>query len=156
MDRIDEYRMGRTSRGTSRFHAVILLGIIALTSACGNFVFPDQEGIQALRASGRKSLSLEGRVADQDGQPLAGITVVISGVYYEETSTGNSRVLHPLDTLATDTEGSYKMAQRSVVPAFTDLQVNASDSNGIFAPDSVLVRDIKVGATAPTIYLKKR
>lgn len=152
---MDKIRMDKSHGRKSSFFACILLVTLSLTAACGSFVFPDPEGLHAMRSNASKDLSVEGSIADQDGYPLEGITVVVSGLFYEENPGNDTRFIRALDTLVTDVDGCYRMARRTVRPAFTDLQVNASDSQGIFAPDSVLIRNAQAGATAPTIYLKK-
>ena len=139
-------------------HLGILLGIIALTAGCGNLVFMDDEGFSALRAAKntQKTLSIEGKVIDQEGTPLEGISVVVIGRYLKDTQIIYGGNYRELDTLSTDANGFYRMTERTVTPAFTDLQLDAFDSMGRYKEASVTVQRVQVGSVAPTIILYKQ
>ena len=139
-------------------HIGILLGIMALTASCGNLVFMDDDGFLALREakSSTKAISIEGKVTDAAGTPLEGISVIVIGRYLKDTEIYYGRNYQEIDTLSTDSNGLYRMAERTVTPAFTDLQLNASDSSGRYADASIIVQNIRVGAIAPTITLMRK
>lgn len=136
----------------------ILLGIVALTAGCGNLVFMDGDGFLALREAKNsfKAISVEGKVTDAAGTPLEGISVIVIGRYLKDTEIYYGRNYQEIDTLFTDSNGLYRMAERTVTPAFTDLQLDAFDSSGRYANASVVVQNIQVGSIAPTITLKKK
>lgn len=139
-------------------HLGLLLGIIALTAGCGNLVFMDDGGLSALHAAkyAKKSLSIEGKVIDQEGTPLEGISVVVIGRYLKDTQIIYGGNYRELDTLATDANGFYRMPERTVTPAFTDLQIDAFDSMGRYKDGSVTVQNVQVGSVAPTLILFKQ
>ncbi len=139
-------------------HIGILLGIMALTASCGNLVFMDDDGFLALREakSSTKAISIEGKVTDPEGTPLEGISVVVIGRYLKDTQIIYGGNYRELDTLATDANGFYRMPERTVTPAFTDLQLDAFDSMGRYKDASVTVRNVQVGSVAPTLILFKQ
>ena len=134
------------------------LMLALLTAACGDLVLPDQDTIEALREAKFQStvFSVEGTVVNQEGQPLEGITVVVSGYFRNDTEIYPGRNYKELDTLTTDAAGFYCIPKRSVTPAFTDLDIYAFDSLGIYEPGRCLVPDLKIGTVAPTISLIKK
>lgn len=141
-----------------RFFALSgFLMLALLTAACGELVLPDQNTIEALREAKLQStiFSVEGTVVNQEGQPLEGITVVVSGYFRNDTEIYPGRNYKELDTLTTDAAGFYCIPKRSVTPAFTDLDIYAFDSLGVYKPGRCLVPDLKIGTVAPTITLIK-
>lgn len=139
-------------------HIGILLGIMALTASCGNLVFMDDDGFLALREakSSTKAISIEGKVTAPEGTPLEGISVIVIGRYMNDSQIIYGGNYRELDTLSTDANGLYRMTERTVTPAFTDLQLNASDSSGRYADASIIVQNIQIGAIAPTITLMRK
>ena len=137
---------------------ILLLLTLLLTAGCGNIVLMDDDGLQALRKAkiSSKVISIEGKVTDEEGTPLEGISVIVIGRFLRDSQTYYGQNYQELDTLSTDANGSYRMAERTVSPAFTDLQLNAFDSNGRYKDASIFVRDIQAGAVAPTITLLKK
>ena len=118
----------------------------------------DDDGFQALRKAkiSSKFISIEGKVTDEEGTPLEGISVIVIGRFLRDSQTYYGQNYQELDTLSTDVNGSYRMAERMVSPAFTDLQLNTFDNNGRYKDASIFVRDIQAGAVAPTITLLKK
>lgn len=137
---------------------ILFLLTLLLTAGCGNIVLMDDDGFQALRKAkiSSKFISIEGKVTDEEGTPLEGISVIVIGRFLRDSQTYYGQNYQELDTLSTDVNGSYRMAERMVSPAFTDLQLNAFDSNGRYKDASIFVRDIQTGAVAPTITLLKK
>jgi putative lipoprotein (rSAM/lipoprotein system) len=137
---------------------ILLLLTLLPTAGCGNIVLMDDDGLQALRKAkiSSKVISIEGKVTDEEGTPLEGISVIVIGRFLRDSQTYYGQNYQELDTLSTDANGSYRMAERTVSPAFTDLQLNAFDSNGRYKDASIFVRDIQAGAVAPTITLLKK
>ena len=137
---------------------ILLLLTLLPTAGCGNIVLMDDDGLQALRKAkiSSKVISIEGKVTDEEGTPLEGISVIVIGRFLRDSQTYYGQNYQELDTLSTDVNGSYRMAERTVSPAFTDLQLNAFDSNGRYKDASIFVRDIQAGAVAPTITLLKK
>lgn len=136
----------------------ILLGIVALTAGCGNLVFMDGDGFLALREAKNsfKAISVEGKVTDAAGTPLEGISVIVIGRYLKDTEIYYGRNYQEIDTLFTDSNGLYRMTERTVTPAFTDLQLDAFDSMGRYKDASVTVQNVQVGSVAPTLILFKQ
>lgn len=137
---------------------ILLLLTLLPTAGCGNIVLMDDDGLQALRKAkiSSKVISIEGKVTDEEGTPLEGISVIVIGRFLRDSQTYYGQNYQELDTLSTDANGSYRMMERMVSPAFTDLQLNAFDSNGRYKDASIFVRDIQAGAVAPTITLLKK
>ena len=137
---------------------ILLLLTLLPTAGCGNIVLMDDDGLQALRKAkiSSKVISIEGKVTDEEGTPLEGISVIVIGRFLRDSQTYYGQNYQELDTLSTDVNGSYRMTERMVSPAFTDLQLNAFDNNGRYKDASIFVRDIQAGAVAPTITLLKK
>ncbi|MGX8708528.1 MAG: hypothetical protein ACSW72_07220 [Bacteroidales bacterium] len=137
---------------------ILLLLTLLPTAGCGNIVLMDDDGLQALRKAkiSSKVISIEGKVTDEEGTPLEGISVIVIGRFLRDSQTYYGQNYQELDTLSTDVNGSYRMMERMVSPAFTDLQLNAFDNNGRYKDASIFVRDIQAGAVAPTITLLKK
>lgn len=137
---------------------ILLLLTLLPTAGCGNIVLMDDDGLQALRKAkiSSKVISIEGKVTDEEGTPLEGISVIVIGRFLRDSQTYYGQNYQELDTLSTDVNGSYRMTERMVSPAFTDLQLNAFDSNGRYKDACIFVRDIQAGAVAPTITLLKK
>lgn len=137
---------------------ILLLLTLLPTAGCGNIVLMDDDGLQALRKAkiSSKVISIEGKVTDEEGTPLEGISVIVIGRFLRDSQTYYGQNYQELDTLSTDVNGSYRMTERMVSPAFTDLQLNAFDNNGRYKDASIFVRDIQAGAVAPTITLQKK
>ena len=149
--------MAKVSRHISLSILGIALGIL-VASGCSNIVLPDKDALNALREakSTEKDISVEGKVASEDGSPLVGINVQVIGFYYMDTQYFDGANYRELTSLSTDGSGIYRMPKTTVFPAFEDLKIIASDKNDIYVRDSVVVRNVKVGSVAPTIILKKK
>lgn len=142
-----------------RSYVLCGLWILALlTTACGNLVLPDQDTLELLREAKTQTteFSVKGTVVNQEGQPLEGITVVVSGYFHKDTEINRGHNYREIDTLTTNADGCYSIPKRTVSPAFTDLDIYAYDSLGIYEPGRCLVSNLKVGSIAPTICLKKK
>ena len=137
----------------------ILTGLALLMAAgCGEIVFPDKNGMEQLREAKSQTtvFSVEGTVVNQEGQPLDGITVVVSGYFHKDTEVNRGLNYREIDTLTTNAEGCYSIPKRTVSPAFTDLDIYAYDSLGIYEPGRCFVSNLKIGSIAPTISLKNK
>lgn len=136
----------------------ILLGFLMIVQGCGNIVLPDKDGLLALREAktGGKVISIEGKVESETGSPLEGIDVQIIGIYYMSSRSNNDGAGREINSLSTDESGIYRMPVTTVYHEFEDLKIIASDRNDVYARDSVVVLNVKVGSVAPTIILKKK
>lgn len=136
----------------------ILLGFLLIVSGCGDIVLPDKDGLQALRDAkgGGKVISIEGKVESETGSPLEGIDIQVIGIYYMSARNNYGGSGRELGSLSTDESGIYRMPITTIFPDFEDLKIIASDRNDVYARDSVVVLNVKVGSVAPTIILKKK
>ncbi len=144
-----------------RLLRAVLLSVVLLMTGCGEVVLLDPSGIKDLReakAGGSAVISVDGRVADEDGAPLKDITVVITGHFETSPDHPYYNRTQPLDTLITNGLGEYKMESKYISPAYNRLQIDASDPRGIYRADSIFVQTSTTSknTTAPTIYLKKK
>ena len=137
---------------------ILFLLALLLTAGCGNIVLPDKEGIQVLReshAGGSFPISIEGKVTDPEGTPLGDITVAVIGCRLVQALQPIPASYRQLDNLHTDATGSYR-TPATIWTDYTDLQLKASDNRGVYAADSVVVRNVQIGSVAPTLVLKKK
>lgn len=135
----------------------LLLLAIALSAGCGKLVIMDDDGFAALHEAKNTTrvISIEGNVTDSEGKPLENISVIVIGRYMKDTQVFYGGNYRELDTLTTDANGFYKMTQKTVTPAFPDLQLDASDSQGRYSTVSIIVLNVQAGTVAPTIILQK-
>ena len=141
--------------GKKAFRIPMMLLMLLTAVSCGNFIFPDAEGLEMLRSakSAVREISLEGKVTDSAGQPLPDIRVVVIGRFVKDPQMRNGVDSQPIDTLFTNSSGNYLLERRFVASTIADLQIDADDPSGAYAPGSVVVTNANIGAVAPTISL---
>ena len=111
--------------GKKAFRIPMMLLMLLTAVSCGNFIFPDAEGLEMLRSakSAVREISLEGKVTDSAGQPLPDIRVVVIGRYVKDPQMRNGSESQPIDTLFTNGAGNYLLERRFVASTIADLQI---------------------------------
>lgn len=126
------------------FFSIFLATVLsaAMASSCAEVVLPS--GIYDLRESkaGYCQMDVQGSVTDTQGKPVGDISIVLIGRYIDDQFISYSNNFFTIDTLKTNAKGIYAYYNSSVSPPFPHIQVNVFDANGVYLPDSIIIRNI--------------
>ena len=115
--------------------------------------------------------SVKGKVTDEKGKAIQGLQVILANRYYNSSSVIYDQHYFPIDTLTTDSSGSFQFESGKVFP-IQNLQVDVNDIDGAagggeFQSATTVVKDIqykggsgwysgKADIKVPTFKLKKK